>query len=980
MFFEHKMKLMRLTFLYFLMFIFSVFFVKAPLTRGMVSIQLEGFVHGADETPINNASILLWGFQLEAETFTDQLGHFAVNASTDETVCTLYAFYDDPDTPGVDLLPSAKIVRTISDISEQINFTLVPAATINIIGQLRPVESTNYIRKYAFEVVDPSTEVLILIGDYKLVYGTGMNVQNYFLDLDPSTIIVPADTPFIISVSSSYQYERTQDRRRWFGWHRTRQRVETFTSFDMVEGDCFIMGGGEVMRLDIRKYSLRFDLIRVEQLRDEVAANLTLVESKGFYTTSERHQLQRARELEESAVAKLESNAYDDSYVDMRQAYLKLTGIQTRLKTIMVEASVSVNILVFFIALTSVTLAILLTENRLLKLLYAVAVYALMLFYLYNIYPGCGIISLERYIQSSVISVSVVLLAASVLPSILNKSESEGGIAKLGALAAVFSMAKRNLKRRRLRTVFTFSTILTLTMSFVALTSFSTSYGLIYTRYNSKEPGASGIVIRMPSYKPNTPYEEGWFYAVIEPVVEWVAGNEGITNVALKAENTPTLRPYASIDGWPIFGILGVQPDREPMMQSIDEAVVEGDLLREDGTCLLHESLLHSKDISIGDYITIRDVRLKVVGAFNSQIMDVNDMDGESILPKYQINYTPGADVPIIGAETCEAREVAIMTLDTSLQISRVYTSRISTEIEQGVDTETLGKSMALSREYRFWVSEEGVVHLTYMGSQLGGKGLPLLVPWAIVVLNVVTTMMNAMFERQREINILSSIGLNPAHISGVFLAEASIIGVVAGGFGYLLGLGLYPLMLELSIAPMVQQKISAVWCLAAIGIAMASVIIGSVIALERSILLTPSLKRRWSIGEQPMSLEGKWKIPMPVQFEERFLESFISFVKGFLGRYGDKNYLPYIYALKTAVEERDERQRWTVSFNYNEGQSSLGGNSTSNIMTIAKETGADVYSVMLESKGERSAAHRTGTFIRNLIIKWSTERNKLIE
>ena len=43
-------------------------------------------------------------------------------------------------------------------------------------------------------------------------------------------------------------------------------------------------------------------------------------------------------------------------------------------------------------------------------------------------------------------------------------------------------------------------------MSFVALTSFSTSYGLIYTRYNSKTPGASGIVIRMPSYKPKTPY------------------------------------------------------------------------------------------------------------------------------------------------------------------------------------------------------------------------------------------------------------------------------------------------------------------------------------------------------------------------------------------------------------------------------------------------------------------------------------------
>jgi ABC-type antimicrobial peptide transport system permease subunit len=136
------------------------------------------------------------------------------------------------------------------------------------------------------------------------------------------------------------------------------------------------------------------------------------------------------------------------------------------------------------------------------------------------------------------------------------------------------------------------------------------------------------------------------------------------------------------------------------------------------------------------------------------------------------------------------------------------------------------------------------------MGSQLGGKGFPILVPWAIVVLNVVAMMLNSMFERQREIDILSSIGLNPMHISGIFVAEASILGVAGGSIGYLLGLGLYPVMKALDWAPVISQKVSAVWLIASLGIAVISVVFGSVIALSRSVSLTPSLTRRWGLED----------------------------------------------------------------------------------------------------------------------------------
>jgi len=744
----------------------------------------------------------------------------------------------------------------------------------------------------------------------------------------------------------------------------------------MVEGDTFLLGDGELLHLDMRKYSLQSDLHRVEGLIDELEANLTAAEANGFYLTSERHDLQWMKDRTNSAATKLADAAYEEAYVELRQAYLKAAGIRGRLATITAEAGASVNILITFAAMTTVAFVSLLTEKEVKKLFLTAGLYAPMLLYLYRIYPGSCTVGQSRFAIAGVASVLAVLLATSLLPRLLGKSGGRRGITKLGALVTVFSMAKRNLKRRKLRFALLLMSILVLTMSFVALTSLSTGYGLVYTRISSKAPDPSGIMVRLPEYRPQNVYQEGWFYSLNPMIWEWAADYDGVVTMAMKGENTPKLRPYAFVDGHSIFGILGIQPDMEPMMQAIDESLAEGELLREDGTCLLSEYLLRQPGIDIGDSIEIRGVQLRVVGAFGSQILQVRDLDGESILPKYQINLTPGAEIPIIEAVTCEVPTVVITTMNTALHIKDVHISRIDVELEPAVDAETVAKGMALSREYRFWLSSGGEVYLAYMGDIVGGKGLPILIPWMIVILNVIIVMMNAMYERHREIAILSSIGLNPIHISGIFLAEASIVGVVGGGIGYLLGLGWYPLMARLTRAPIVQQKVSVVWCLASLGIAVAAVVFGCVIALKRSVVLTPSLKRRWAIDRRPKSHEEPWMMTIPVKIKENLLEAFITFIMGTLRQYNSPLLMPYIEALKMTTEEREDAWLQTISFSYSEGQSSLGGGTTFNVLTIAK-TPEGTYSVELRSRGARDATYKTGSFIRKMIIAWNAELGK---
>jgi hypothetical protein len=62
------------------------------------------------------------------------------------------------------------------------------------------------------------------------------------------------------------------------------------------------------------------------------------------------------------------------------------------------------------------------------------------------------------------------------------------------------------------------------------------------------------------------------------------------------------------------------------------------------------------------------------------------------------------------------------------------------------------------------------------------------------------------------------------------------------------------------------------------------------------------------------------------------------------------------------------------LSFIYDQRNSNIGAARTSNVITLAKDS-EGFYVPTLESDGERESANKTGTFIRGLVIRWSTEQ-----
>jgi len=204
-------------------------------------------------------------------------------------------------------------------------------------------------------------------------------------------------------------------------------------------------------------------------------------------------------------------------------------------------------------------------------------------------------------------------------------------------------------------------------------------------------------------------------------------------------------------------------------------------------------------------------------------------------------------------------------------------------------------------------------------------------------------------------------VGLNPTHITFLFVAEALIIGIIGGGMGYLLGLSLYRLMPLISSGIVVRQKISAGWCLASLSIAMAAVLVGALVALQSSVDITPSARRRWQMGRPPQK-GSAWVFDIPFKVQEDEVDSLFEYV---VARYKRYLYVKGIDVQRGRIqvkeEETPEGSSRILHFQY------LLGNQ------------ADVGSLpfqLVAKKGEHEDA-KTVSFLRMAVIEWSSNQDR---
>lgn len=870
--------------------------------------------------------------------------------------CNLYAYSNDPSSPGYDYLPKQRGFDLGMGKDVEMAFELVPAASVILEGELLIVDSPRPPAAWTFTVL-PEKELPGINGSI-LTYGPSASLQNSLLNVNSTHVIVPANTSFKISVAASPGPPR---------------------SFVIDDPLISYLSKGEGIRAKIGRYSIPYNL---KLTKDSVQLSETRVaeaEQKGFYILAELRDLAKASALIEDAEKKFTGGLYGESYADLREAYTKAAYIYEKVRLIYASASASVPVLIVFLAFTSTALSYLLFENWVRKVLAGAIIFVLLIAAFFYTYAGCRIFDVRYLLIMAAVSISVSFLIAFDLP-------------RRFSMTVVFSLAKRNIKRRTIRFTLTLIPITVLVMSFVALTSFSTEYGFTSATVGAIGLESRGLLVRQPLPMLPSVTEMTEMVATFKPIetsaLDWLQRKPETALLAPKVENFPSRRALGSLSFQDkrlrIFGVLGLLPSIEAKTTGFDKLLVEGQgrCLRDDeeDAIMISARAAQTLNVSVGEYLLLNARRVELVGLLDDDHLSrITDFDGSPLIPR-KLVITVQDEVVMASIDPCDPSELVITNWQTALKLfSSVSMSRIDVLVKESVDPLEFARQVALERDYWVWAAVGGKINLVGIMHYLEAKGLSIFIPWLIVILNVIVVMVNAIYERRREVAILSSVGLNPTHITSLFGAEALIIGIIGGGIGYLLGLSSYRIMALLPSNIEVRQKISFEWFVASLAISVTAVLIGAFIALKASVAITPSLLRRWTIEQKAQITREQYELEVPIRLREDEVGSLFDYIKE-----GVQDHVQAIYGTapdlvrkltKEREEETDESHTKVIEFKYCFGRVDPVGMFPFRLRAERKR-GEDIYRLVVQARpGESESFDKLVTFIRMLVVDWSARR-----
>jgi len=902
-------------------------------------------------------------------TVTDGEGRFELKMVQDRG----YLFFVSHETDGeTDYVPYG-IYHNLGGGTETETIRLWRSATVKLDGRDFFIE-TPAIPEITIRVLESNGQDPMDYGEVNLYYGSGSATVSTYLDRPSGEMYVPADRGFIIRVTAHVE-------------KGSKQFTETVFIEDYVDGG---LSAGELISVDLRDRILPQSFDNIHNKTAVLTSLILDKEDQGFFLAVERQKLGRAESITSAARTRMESGGSEEAFTSLREAYVILTDLENSVTSMLGDAERSVFILVVFIALTSQVVATLLHEDTLKKTAISGVVFIILLAALISLHPGAQITAPLDILRMGTYSLVFVSLAGVLVPRVLQRGPETINASIQHMVIPILSISKRSLRRRKLRFLLTLTSVLLLVASFISLTSFTSGFGLSLEK--TLDPiGKDGVMIRTPDPPPvmdKAPFSGGVGASGPLPLdyglIKWFNEADVITKVIPRYENEPQrqyreiYRPIAYIEGVHIFGILAVNPEHEAEMNQLDSPVVDGEYMKDGGgEAMVSVGMAAKLNASVGDTMVIRAQEktheLTIVALLDDEKLGaLTDLDGDTILPRKIIEHSrvefDGPDLVVEALTACSPDEVVITNLESSANMTLLKLTRLNLVLEPEADAVEYARTTALNKGFRVWASTGSGVFLAQLTGYFGGKGLPIVIPWVIVVLNVIVTMMNAYYERRQEVMIFSSIGMNPRHISAIFLAEAAVTGILGGCIGYLVGLGAYRFIYLVTPALQVKQKVSAMWSIGAIGISLAAVLIGGLVALRNSVSITPSLTRRWSVGKKNERRE-ETRVELPVHAFAEELEMYTDFIgeKLIEGKNGRDM---AVRMLKKNVED----DTIVFSFIYNSASGGIASLYAKNRVVI-EPADDGTYSTTLFTDGDDESVKKSGGFMRRLCLDWSMKR-----
>lgn len=365
-------------------------------------------------------------------------------------------------------------------------------------------------------------------------------------------------------------------------------------------------------------------------------------------------------------------------------------------------------------------------------------------------------------------------------------------------------MSFRNLKRRRLRTVFTVSGIVVGIALMVVLLSMLNGMdtklneqvreltGADLTIYNSTTQSGSGhgpASLMVQSYD-----------TIIETNTEIIKNISGVNSVT----STLTFNGVAtSSNNNTQLRMNGIEPDSYNQVSG-KLNIVEGTSLTQgdDNSVVLGKSISDALGVKVGDKISIgtneqNTKEFTVVGIFETG-MEVMDSNGYISLDAAQNLTDKEGQVSNIQVKTedPEKADQIVNTIPEKISGVKVITQKAMLE-----------KMTEMLSTIQIFISSLGLIAL------LAGS------------FGVINTMLMSVYERTREIGILKAIGSRNSTIMKMFLTEAVLIGLISSILGCVLGVAIayvFPLTDDMMV-PMITPTIIAIAMVLGLAVSIAA-------------------------------------------------------------------------------------------------------------------------------------------------------------
>lgn len=844
-------------------------------------IRLAGRITDSEDSPIVNSTVIALDFSSFRRyyTYTDAHGYYELILPAENPLGAppeyiLYATHIDPETG----LPDYTIgiypfnpydQRARIKHSLEVDFKLYPAAIIRIEGKPWHIEFLEEPLYYIVELIDPSTLTAISLANTIVVYGKPPYAYSDKPDvrfilgyiLDPSVVIVPANTNILLRVEAGFRREM-------------RFKVIEYVYRFMGEYP-FNLPPGSMVSINLDEVFTRFN---IDYLKSEaVRVHEKLIESMedGFFVGGELHDLNKALEMVREAEEKLRTAiSYDElrslRFTIVEPAYYIVKSVEGRIGYMYATAEAQYIFFPWVLSLFSLIFSFFLFDEDKPKIVWSIVIYtALILFFLavyptaYKILSKNAVLDIVDLIRLEISNVWLLILSCTASFIVLSLTflyalrkrfgvEVTGRASVREIFAAIASIAKRNVKRRKIRGFFSIVTVAILVFSFTTLTSISWVYGL--TTVDIKPPARSfeGILVRKTPVNLESPTVAT--HLLTQSEVEGISDIVGVARASVKVQNVPLSTPlfilktrYAEAE---IYGVIGL--DLDDVTTGIGSYIVNRiTSLESNYTVTISESLARKLGLSVGestDVYLVKATESVYIGRYiveaivRDEYLRASDIDGSTIAPL----RSKGGEL-----KPTEPEEILILPYQKALEINpeRIFIARVYFDLP--VEDRRVQDAVRIlaMKGYVVFQFHAGRARATYIDMVLEVRGIvEFLVPFTLVLLNTVSVFVQIAYEREGELKILATLGLTPGHIAALFILESMVMGAVGGGVGYLSGLGAYKLISLLGEQWQigVREKLEWYWSIIGLAVALFVTFLSAVkSAFEAAAKVTPSMVRR---------------------------------------------------------------------------------------------------------------------------------------